>query len=205
MSVVPAALSAGIGIGLAVAVPVGPMGVLCIQRTLAGGFGAGVATGFGAATTQILWGALALVGLQAWSGLWTDQNARALSLLSALLLAWFAYRIVRRRVGLQVRREGGEGDLRRCFGGAVALGLTNPLTLLLVVAAVPALATLDGDASPSQILAGQFCGALAWWVAVAFMAAVLRTRLSARALGWVNLASGAALALLALRAAARAF
>jgi putative LysE/RhtB family amino acid efflux pump len=205
MSLFAPELVAGIGIGLAVAMPFGPMGVFCIQRTLTGGLGAGVATGFGAATIQIVWGSLALASLHRWSALWTGQGARTMSLISAVLLAWFAYRIVHRRVGLHLGGKREATALRRCFAGAVALGLTNPLTILLVAAAFQSSMAVASGANQSQILLGQFCGAFAWWIGVSVAVAVVRTRLSARALGRINWAAAAILAFLAVRATVRAF
>jgi len=63
MSGIMAPLLTGIGIGLAVAAPIGPMGVLCIQRTLEGGLVAGMATGSGAATVHLLYGTIVAFSL----------------------------------------------------------------------------------------------------------------------------------------------
>src|SRR3954467_4728299 len=88
---------AGISVGLAVAVPIGPMGVLCIQRTLAFGLAAGLATGLGAATVHLILGSIAALGLGA--ALTAQLGAGAqplLPLLSASLLLWFSVRITSR-------------------------------------------------------------------------------------------------------------
>jgi threonine/homoserine/homoserine lactone efflux protein len=85
---------AGVGVGLAVAVPIGPMGVLCIQRTLAFGLVAGLATGFGAATVHLAFGSLAALGLGVTATASINTSAQGLTLVSAGLLFWFAARIL---------------------------------------------------------------------------------------------------------------
>src|SRR3954471_1892409 len=77
---------AGIAAGLFVAVPIGPMGVLCIQRTLTFGLAAGLATGLGAATVHLIFGSLAAVGLSATITAWLSVGAQGLSLLSPTVL-----------------------------------------------------------------------------------------------------------------------
>jgi threonine/homoserine/homoserine lactone efflux protein len=85
---------AGVGVGLAVAVPIGPMGVLCIQRTLAFGLVAGLATGLGAATVHLTFGSVAALGLGATMSALFGAGAQGLTCLSAGLLFWFAARIL---------------------------------------------------------------------------------------------------------------
>src|SRR5687768_14276108 len=58
----------GMIIGFLIAVPVGPIGVLCIRRTLADGWRVGLATGLGAATADALYGSIAAFGLTALTG-----------------------------------------------------------------------------------------------------------------------------------------
>src|SRR5215212_2013033 len=90
---------AGVGSGLAVAVPIGPMGVLCIQRTLTFGLAAGLATGLGAATVHLIFGSLAAFGLGAALAAQLGAGAQTLfSVLSASLLLWFAVRTTSRMI-----------------------------------------------------------------------------------------------------------
>src|SRR5829696_5685258 len=96
---------AGIGVGVAVAAPVGPMGVLCIQRTLCLGFAAGLSTGLGAATVHLAFGTVAALGLGAMISTWIGTGAaQALSLVSAGLLFWFAARILKQTVSIGSER-----------------------------------------------------------------------------------------------------
>ena len=81
-----ATLLAGAGIGFSVAAPIGPIGILCIQRTLTSGLAAGLLTGLGAATVHVAYGAVAIAGLGAIAKPWLDAHAVALGLISAALL-----------------------------------------------------------------------------------------------------------------------
>lgn len=198
------ALVSGIGVGVAVAAPVGPMGLLCVQRTLSGGLGAGVMTGFAAALTQIVWGSLIVGAYATFAFGWVDGPGRILHAASAALLAWFALRILRRRRRRLVQAPGAAASLSRCFLSAAALGLSNPMTLALLAAAMPALAAPGQNLDAPQFLLGQFCGAFGWWLGVGVLVGGLRARLSEAILGRLDVASGVLLAGLAARSVARA-
>ena len=74
---------AGVGVGLAVAVPIGPMGVLCIQHTLAFGLAAGLSIGLAAATVQVAYSLVAILGLSPTATAMVGTGASLLSALSA--------------------------------------------------------------------------------------------------------------------------
>jgi threonine/homoserine/homoserine lactone efflux protein len=71
----PGILFKGIAIGLSIAAPVGPIGVLCIRRSLADGRQVGLATGMGAATADAVYGSIAGFGLTAVSGFLVGRKA----------------------------------------------------------------------------------------------------------------------------------
>jgi threonine/homoserine/homoserine lactone efflux protein len=206
-----AMFQAGLGLGLAVAVPIGPMGVLCIQRTLAGGLSAGLATGFGAAIVQASYGAAIILGPAALLGadtlgqLGTGLGRGLVQLFSAALLALFAFRLLRRSGALRADPTARPGrGLRGCFLEALALGLANPLTLALLAAAIPALVGPEAVRHAPVVLLGQFCGAVLWWLMLSGAVSVLRGRLRGSVLARINhcaaLALGATAVLTALRA-----
>src|SRR5689334_2030366 len=93
-------LAAGLLAGFSIAVPVGPMGLLCIQRTLAFGMKAGVMTGLGAATTNVLCAALLVFGLERAASLMAS-GGRALSFAGGVLLLCSAARTIRRELPTQ--------------------------------------------------------------------------------------------------------
>jgi threonine/homoserine/homoserine lactone efflux protein len=131
-----ATLLAGAGIGFSAAAPIGPMGILCIQRTLTSGLAAGLLTGLGAATVHVAYGAGAVAGLGAIAKPWLDAHAVALGLISATLLLGLAARTHRTTIALDIRSKSDGIGLSRAYLSTVVIGLTNPLTPILFFAAL---------------------------------------------------------------------
>jgi len=174
-----AALFSGIGIGFTVAAPIGPMGMLCIQRTLASGVATGLATGFGAATVHLAYSAFAVLGLGALAQPWVEANAVAFGIVSALTLLWFAIRTHRGSVTLQETGEFDRVRLARAYLSAIALGFTNPLTVILFLAALNAFST---QSAAAPLIAGVFVGSAVWWTMLSTTVATARSRLTPRML-----------------------
>lgn len=170
-----AALLSGIGIGFTVAAPIGPMGVLCIQRTLASGMATGLATGFGAATVHLTYSAFAVLGLGALAQPWVEANTAMFGIVSALTLLWFAIRTHRSCVVLQRTGAVDRVRLARAYLSAVALGFTNPLTVILFLAALHAFST---QAAAAPLIAGVFVGSAVWWMMLSTIVATARSRLT---------------------------
>ncbi|WP_188312012.1 LysE family translocator [Salinarimonas soli] len=185
---------AGIGVGLAVAVPIGPMGILCIQQTLAFGLAAGLATGLAAATVQMTYGLIAVLGFgpAAIGG----AAMSALAVVSAVLLFWFAYRAIRRDVTLAGPAACGPARPTRSYRDALTFGFANPLTVVLFFAAFPALTSAEDLVEAPLLVGGVFTGVAGWYLALSTAVAVLRGRVSGRALNLVNKAAGLMLAVL---------
>jgi len=174
-----AALFSGVGIGFTVAAPIGPMGMLCIQRTLASGMATGLATGFGAATVHLTYSALAVFGLGSLAQPWVEANAVGFSIVSALTLLWFAIRTHRGSIVLQQPGNIDGMHLARAYLSAIALGLTNPLTVILFLAALHAFST---QAAAAPLVAGVFVGSAVWWMMLSTIVATARSRLTPRML-----------------------
>ncbi|HJQ58906.1 MAG TPA: LysE family transporter [Vineibacter sp.] len=188
---------AGIGLGLMVAAPVGPMGLLCIHRTLAAGASAGVATGFGAATVHLGYSAIAALGLGVVATAWLEGRAVVLSIVSALVLLWFAGRAMCRKASASSPIPIGPRSISRSYFSAIALGVANPATVLLFAAALPAMADPEHTAAALWLAAGAFAGSMAWWVMLVAMVVCFRARLGTRALEVSARASAVVLASLA--------
>jgi threonine/homoserine/homoserine lactone efflux protein len=170
-----AALFSGIGIGFTVAAPIGPMGMLCIQRTLASGMATGLATGFGAATVHLAYSAFAVLGFGALAQPWVEANAVGFGIVSALTLLWFAIRTHRGSVTLQETGEFDKVRLTRAYLSAIALGFTNPLTVILFLAALNAFST---QSAAAPLIAGVFLGSAVWWTMLSTTVATARSRLT---------------------------
>ncbi len=184
-------------IGLSIAAPVGPIGILAIQRTLDHGARAGLATGLGAATADAVYGALG-----AWGVHWLIQMLVAvrvpLALSGAAFLLWMAWKIARAPAA---RHAAGAGPVRsgwQHFASTFALTLANPATVLSFIAIFGAMAGRVAVSAPATMVAGVFLGSAAWWVFLSGAVGLLRERFDA---GWhhrINLTSALALAAFAV-------
>jgi len=185
----------GLVIGFSIAVPVGPIGVLCIRRTLADGRAAGFAAGLGAATADGLYGAVAGFGLTVVSSALVGQQGW-LRLIGGAFLCWLGARTFMARPAGEAAAPRGSG-LAGAYASTLALTLTNPLTILSFAAVFAGLGVggAGGDYGPAAVLAlGVFAGSALWWLALSGAVGLLRQRVTPRGLSWVNRASGTIIA-----------
>lgn len=192
-------------VGLSIAAPVGPIGLLTIQRTLAQGPRAGLATGLGAAAADTCYGALGAFGVQLVIG--TLVNLRGpLSLLGGGVLGWMAWRTWRQPVAEQAAELATGGDLLRNFGGTFLLTLSNPATIFSFLAVFSALAgSAAHPTAPGWMVLGVGLGSALWWWLLTATVGRLRHRLDTRWRRRINQASGLLLGAVALWALAQAF
>ncbi|MGD8243622.1 MAG: LysE family transporter [Anaerolineae bacterium] len=181
----------GIIIGFSIAAPVGPIGVLCIKRTLTEGHAAGFITGLGAATADAVYGSVAGFGLTFISGLLVDHRLW-IRLVGGLFLCYLGARAFFTEPTTQMddRRAGG---LVSAFGSTFILTLTNPMTILAFAAIFAGLGAAQPGrdyASAVALVVGVFGGSVLWWFALSSIASLFRGRLDVRGLRWVSRVSG---------------
>ncbi|MDQ3694102.1 MAG: LysE family transporter [Chloroflexota bacterium] len=194
-------LGRGFVIGLAIAAPVGAIGLLCIRRTLAEGRQVGFVSGLGAATADAAYGAVAALGLTAVSSALVSYQPW-IRLVGGLYLCYLGFRIAGSRPGAEAAAASARG-LLQAYLSTLALTLTNPTTILSFVAifAGLGLAGPAGDPwSAALLVLGVFTGSAAWWFLLSGAVGFLRLALTPARLGWVNRISGAALVGLGLLA-----
>ncbi len=176
-------------IGISIAAPVGPIGVLCIRRTLANGRLAGFVSGLGAASADMVYGAIAAFGLSAITGLLLD-NAFWLKLIGGLFLMYLGVKTFREKPSDKPAEATADG-LWSMYLSTFFLTITNPMTILSFAAifAGTMLGTTTG--SPLVMVAGVFTGSAAWWLTLSFIVGILRDRLTQTHMAWINRISGA--------------
>jgi threonine/homoserine/homoserine lactone efflux protein len=184
-------------IGFSIAAPVGPIGLLTIQRTLQLGQRAGLATGLGAAFADALYGAVGAFGVTTLIDAMTAARL-PLAFGGSAFLLWLAYRTWRTAVPEQAAEASGGADLLRCFGGTFVLTLSNPATILSFVAVFGTLAGSLAVASPWTMIAGVWLGSALWWWLLSALVGRLRERFDRRWHQRVNLASALVLSGFAL-------
>ncbi len=198
------ALLSGLAIGFSIAVPIGPMGLLCIQRTLASGMRVGFCTGLGAATVNVFYGALVIVGFGSLSPL-VAGGSRMLSFAGGVFLLWSAARTLLRKPSHLGQTCPLPLRPLTAYGSAVAFNAANPLSPLLVIAL---LSPVIGPHAPSWpaaaiLLTGMFTAAASWWACLSGGISLLRSRLSPAVLVTVNQAAAALLTVYGALALAR--
>jgi threonine/homoserine/homoserine lactone efflux protein len=184
-------------IGLSIAAPVGPIGLLVIQRTLRHGVPVGLATGLGAAAADASYGAVGAYGVSALIG--ALQGARApLALLGGAFLLWLAWRTWQAAPATQCAQGAAAPALWQSFAGTFLLTLSNPATILSFVAIFGALAGQGAPATPALMVGGVLVGSALWWLLLCSAVGSLRTRFDARAQRGVGRVSALMLAGFAL-------
>lgn len=181
----------GLVIGVSIAAPVGPIGVLCIRRTLAEGRAAGFVSGMGAATADAIYGFIAAFGLTFISGFLISQQSW-IRLIGGLFLLYLGVKTLLAPVAdrpAQVEGRGLIGDYASTF----FLTLTNPMTILAFAAVFAGLGV--GEAQSDYLAAaltvlGVFLGSALWWLTLSTLVALFRQRIGPGVLLWVNRISG---------------
>ena len=155
----------GLVIGFSIAAPVGPIGVLCIRRTLAEGYASGLASGLGAATADAIYGCIAAFGLTLISNFLVSQETW-LRLVGGVFLCYLGIRTLLKKPTEQAavaRRSG----LIGAFASTFLLTLTNPITIISFVAIFAGLGLAGASESylsASVLISGVFLGSSLWWL-----------------------------------------
>jgi threonine/homoserine/homoserine lactone efflux protein len=187
----------GVLVGIIIAVPVGPVGVLCIRRTIFRGRLAGFVSGLGAATADAVFGIIAGFGLSFISDLllgyqdWLRFGGAAFLLyVGAAALA---------ADPMSARTAPRDPDtLIADYVSTFALTITNPITILAFVAIFAALGFTGHEATLGRaaiLVLGVWLGSLLWWAVLAGGADLLRLSFDRRHLIWINRGSGGILLL----------
>lgn len=180
----------GLLLGFSIAAPVGPIGVLCIRRTLADGRATGLVSGLGAATADAIYGSIAAFGLTLVSGFLVSQQPW-LRLGGGLFLCYLGVRTFLSRPA-QRAALAAPGGLPAAYASTFALTLTNPLTILSFAAVFAGLgAGRNGDyGSAALLVLGVFSGSALWWLLLSGGVSLLRAQINTQKMMLINRISG---------------
>lgn len=194
----PALLVRGFALGFVIAAGVGPISLLVIRRTLAEGRVVGLASGFGVATADATYGGIAAFGLSAVTDVLVGGR-RVLGLVGGLFLLWLAWNAIRSRPTTEASVKERRGGLVGAYLSILGLTLANPVTILSFGALIAGSGLTGSNAAESALITlGVFAGSSAWWVVLTTGIAMLRSRVTARWLGAVNVISGLTIGFLAI-------
>jgi threonine/homoserine/homoserine lactone efflux protein len=181
----------GLVIGFSIAAPVGPIGILCIKRTLTSGRMAGLVSGLGAATADAVYGCIAAFGLTFISSFLIHQQSW-LRLLGGAFLCYLGIKTFFTKPA-ESSSQSNQLSLVNAYGSTFILTLTNPLTILSFAAIFAGLGLLDVEGnylSSVVIVLGVFIGSACWWILLSTGVSLFRTRFTPNGLLWVNRISG---------------
>ncbi len=186
----------GFAIGLAVAIPVGPIALLCMRRTLERGFLIGFGTGLGAAIADLFYASIAAFGISAVEEVLLKYRT-ALSFIGGIFLLILAARTAMGKVAAQREVNPRTGSAVTAFASGFVLTATNPLTVLGFVAIFAGFGVGEGLTDTSRavsLVIGVMAGSILWWLILNGIVARIRHFFAPRTLQRVNLAAGALIA-----------
>jgi threonine/homoserine/homoserine lactone efflux protein len=197
----------GFLLGISIAAVLGPIGLLCVRRTLVSGFAVGFVSGLGAATADAGYAAIAGFGVSAVAAVLVDQRVW----LRVVGGAFLVY------LGLQTMRcmpahrsaEVGATRLVGAYTSTLALTLSNPMTIFSFAGVFAGLglgsvSAASIDAAFTLVL-GVFGGSATWWLVLASVTTRCRSRFTTRRLHAMNLASGLLILAFGVQSLASAF
>jgi threonine/homoserine/homoserine lactone efflux protein len=188
----------GFLIGFAIAAPVGPIGVLCIRRTLADGRLLGFLSGLGAATADASYGAVAAFGLTAVQSLLVGGQLWLHLLGGAFLIylgahTFFATYETTKNPEASANTIESRHSRLSAYLSTLALTLTNPATIIsftVVFAGLRLMETGGNYLSAVLLVVGVFLGSTAWWFTLSGIVGLVRERFTPAWMTWVNRVAG---------------
>ncbi len=189
----------GLILGFSVAAPVGPIGLLCIQRTLGRGRLHGFVSGLGAASADALYGLIAALGLTAVTSFLLGLQFW-LQLGGGLFLLGLGLKILLIRPAARATGPADDAGLGAAYLSILLLTLANPATILSFFAVFAGLGinpAAGGATAGLLLVAGVFLGSATWWLLLSFLAGLLRRHLDDGRLRLVNLVAGVSILALA--------
>lgn len=193
----------GLVLGLAIAAPVGPIGLLCIHRSLHSGFRSGLATGMGAATADAVYGTIAAFGLTSISTLLIAQQFW-IRIIGGIFLLYLGIKIIFSKPAQNRGKIETKKSFMRNYISTFFLTITNPMTILSYIAVFAGLGLASQAGHHWQaitLVTGVVLGSALWWLFLsAGVTLFLHHRLNAKALHWINYLSGIIIIMLAIYA-----
>ncbi|WP_340021694.1 LysE family translocator [Paenibacillus sp. FSL K6-1096] len=171
-------ITKGLLLGLSIAAPVGPISVLCIRKTMARGFRAGLFSGLGAATADAVYGILAGFGLTALTAALMDYKI-ALQVLGGLFICGFGIQSLFQVPAKEAPQTPPSAGMLGSYAITFLLTLSNPITIMFFLGVFSASGILVSHTLTNMLslVAGVFLGSALWWVFLSGAAVLFRNHL----------------------------
>ncbi len=196
-------------VGLIVSAPMGPIGVLCVQKTINKGRFQGFISGLGAATADTTYAVLATFGVTFITD-FLSRNQLLFQIAGVVVLLFLGFKMLLKnpiqeyRYYRTPRRTGILGDYISVF----FLTVSNPLTIIFFGVAFSMLGLMGDESTLSNgitLVWSIFAGAVIWWFTLTYVIDIFRKHFRLRSIVWLNRISGIAIIVLSLAMAVKFF
>ena len=191
----------GLIIGISVSAPLGPVGVICIQKTLNKGVLAGFISGLGAAFADILFASIAGFGLSFISDFMADQQIYIRSI-GGLFLLFVGVKVFFTNTIKQVRKQrASKSKYIGEFFSVFFLTLSNPITIIFFGAVFAGIGLVGENSNPENtyiVILSILTGALIWWFSLSVIVNLFRHKIRLRSLWWINKIAGVLIVILGI-------
>ncbi len=179
----------GLAIGILVSAPMGPIGVLCIQRTLNKGRRSGLATGLGASLSDLCYAILTGLGLSIVVD-FIEAHQAPLQIIGSLVLTGFGLYLFRQNPARNIRKKlNQKSSFTQDFASSYLLTLSNPLILLLLIGLFARLNFFLPEMKAGHYILGYVSiifGAFIWWFTITYIINKVRSHFNLRSLWLIN-------------------
>lgn len=179
----------GLAIGILVSAPMGPIGVLCIQRTLNKGRRSGLATGLGASLSDLCYAILTGLGLSIVVD-FIEVHQAPLQIVGSLVLTGFGLYLFRQNPARNIRKKlNQKSSFTQDFASSYLLTLSNPLILLLLIGLFARLNFFLPEMKAGHYILGYvsiILGAFIWWFTITYIINKVRSHFNLRSLWLIN-------------------
>jgi threonine/homoserine/homoserine lactone efflux protein len=182
----------GLILGFSVAAPVGPVGILCIHRTIHKSYASGIFTGLGAATADLIYGLIAGLGLSLISDFLISLKIW-LQIGGLIFLFYLGIKILLKRKTASHVDKNLQKSLFKDYAATFILTVTNPLTILFFMAVFSGMGLGEmqkGSQWELLLIPGVFLGSCFWWLLLSGLSYKLKKRINGAFLRWVDYVSG---------------
>lgn len=193
------ALIEGMTLGFLASIPLGPIGVLCIQRTLSRGRRAGFACGAGAATSDFVYAIAAGFSISMITN-FVDEYSEFLIGAGAIVLIFLGIHMIRTKpdAAHADKPSGRKVSLWQEYVQTFFLTITNPLVLFTFLAAFSLMGVRDNIGERLMVIGGVLCGAMTWWFLLTYAVGHFRKLFTIKRLIYLNKIAGATIVALVL-------
>ena len=182
----------GLILGFSVAAPVGPIGVLCINRTINKGYVSGIISGLGAATADLIYGLIAGLGLTVISNT-LIENKLLIQSVGLLFLFYLGIKTLLKKQRDFETEDSKKSGLFKDYLTTFMLTITNPVTILFFLAVFAGLGltnSQNNNLSTILLVLGVFSGSGFWWIFLSGLTYKLKNKISKKIFKKIDFVSG---------------